>query len=96
MLSRSEQNEHARLCSFGVPLGAAGGEDRGTHHLLQPQRDEVDEGRRPCRGRTFKSFSSAILSFVVKARVTKWVSSCHYKLNNLQNQLRVENGNLIF
>lgn len=48
MLSRSERNEHARLCGVGVPLGAAGGKDRGTHHLLQPQRDEVDEGRRHC------------------------------------------------
>lgn len=51
VFSRSEQNEHARLCGVGVPPGAAGGEDRGTHHLLQPQRDEVDEGRQQCRGR---------------------------------------------
>lgn len=49
VFSRSEQNEHARLCGVGVPPGAAGGEDRGTHHLLQPQRDEVDEGRQQCR-----------------------------------------------
>lgn len=47
-MSRKEQNEHARssgwLCGAGVPGGAAGREDRGTHHLLQPKRDEADEG----------------------------------------------------
>lgn len=51
-VSRTEQNEHARssgwLCGSGVPGGAAGREDRGTHHLLQPQRDDADEGKRPC------------------------------------------------
>lgn len=51
-VSRSEQNEHAwsggRLHGAGVPAGAAGGEDGGTHHLLQPQRDDVDEGKQQC------------------------------------------------
>lgn len=36
VLSRLKQNDYARLCGVGVPAGAAGGEDRGTHHLLQP------------------------------------------------------------
>lgn len=51
-VSRSEQNEHARssgrLRGAGVPAGAADGEDGGTHHLLQPQRDDVDEGKQQC------------------------------------------------
>lgn len=51
-MSRTEQNEHARssgwLCGSGVPGGAAGREDGGTHHLLQPQRDDADEGKPPC------------------------------------------------
>lgn len=47
--SRTEQNEHAWrsgwLHGAGVPGGAAGGEDRGTHHLLQPKGDDADEGK---------------------------------------------------
>ncbi len=48
-VSRTEQNEHARssggLHGAGVPGGTAGREDRGTHHLLQPEGDDADEGK---------------------------------------------------
>ncbi len=48
-VSRTEQNEHAWnsgwLRGAGVPGGAAGREDRGTHHLLQPKGDDADEGK---------------------------------------------------
>lgn len=48
-VSRTEQNEHAQssgwLCGAGVPGGAAGREDRGTHHLLQSKGDDADEGK---------------------------------------------------
>lgn len=48
-VSRTEQDEHARssnrLPGAGVPGGAAGREDGGTHHLLQPKGDDADEGR---------------------------------------------------
>lgn len=55
-MSRTEHNEHAQSCGWlrdvGVSGGPAGREDRGTHHLLQPKRDDGFEGEHLCLNRS--------------------------------------------
>lgn len=54
-MSRTEHNEHAQSCGWlrdvGVSGGPAGRENRGTHHLLQPKRDDGFEGEHLCLNR---------------------------------------------
>lgn len=71
-VSRTEQNERAwsrdGLPGAGVPGGTAGREGRGTHHLLQPQRDDGFEGEQfPTHNFTTRGWKCELL-LVIQTR----------------------------